>query len=182
MVTIVMLRQLPGLASLGLLSALLAHTASYGSGHEAGGFYHAALLLTALAATGSFALATALLAALGAHRQGDGSILAAALRPALPGAGGLIVAASAWFTLIEKLEPHHAMVSPLLIAAALIVAAATVAAVARRAVQALASIAFSVIAGAHRERAAYVPYVFAPAPSARAVAFAYRRFARPPPV
>jgi hypothetical protein len=182
METAVILRQLPGLVSLGLLTALLAHTASYGSEHEAGGVYHTALILTAIAGTGCFAVVAAVFGVLGAGRHGDGSILAAALRPALPGTLGLTVAGAVWFSLIESLEPRHEMISTFIVAAALFVSAALISAIARRIVDAFARIVFCIIAAAHRPRAAFVQYFFAPAPSARAVAFAYRRFARPPPV
>jgi hypothetical protein len=182
METVVNLRQLPGLASLGLLAALMAHAVSYGGQHEAGGVYHTALLLTAMAGAGSFAMAVALLAAFGLRRQADGSCLAAALRPMLPGVLPLIVAASGWFALIETVEPHHAAVSVLMVAAALVLAAVCVLAASQRLIDALARIVFDFIAAAHRKRAAFAQYFFAPRPSARAVAFAYRRFARPPPV
>jgi hypothetical protein len=180
METAVTPRQLPGIALLGLLAALLAHTVSYGAQHEAGGVYHTVLLLTAIAGAGGFAMVTALLVAFGS-RHGDGSVLAASLRPALPSTVQLTVAASAWFALIETAEPHHVVTSPLAIAAALILASLVICCSARRTISALASIVFCIIAAAHRKRAAAARYVFAPRPSARAVAFAYRRFARPPP-
>jgi hypothetical protein len=181
METAVTPRQLPGLALLGLLAALLAHAASYGGEHEAGGVYHTVLLLTAIAGAGGFGVATAILVAFGSRRHGDGSLLAAALRPALPSPVPLTVAASAWFAVMETMEPHHVVMSPLAIAMALILAALVVCAGARRFINALAKIVFCIIAAAHRRRAAFAPYIFAPRPSARAVAFAYRRFARPPP-
>jgi hypothetical protein len=174
------LRQLPGLASLGLLSALLAHTAAYGGGHETGGIYHTALLLALIAGAGAFAVLAAS-AALAGQRAGDGSIFATLLRRALPGRVALLAASAGWFALIEAVEPAHTEVSVLAVLASLLIAAMLVAALARRLVDAIAAVVIDIARSAHRPRAPFVPFAFAPVPSARAVAFAYRRFARPPP-
>jgi hypothetical protein len=177
----VTLRQLPGLACLGLLAALLAHEASYGGSHEAGGPYHATLMLTALAGAGGFALLAAALAVGGSRRLADGSVLAAALRPILPATPALLGASTVWFAFIELIEPQHAGIPAAVIAVALILATAVVSALARGIVGQIARIVFAFVTGSHSKRARFVQYWFAPPPSARAVAFAYRRFARPPP-
>ena len=176
-----MLRQLPGLASLGLLAALLAHEASYGGSHEAGGLYHATLVLTALAGAGGFALLAAALAIGGSRTTADGSVVAAMLRPILPATPALLAASTTWFALIELIEPQHAGLPAAVVAVALILATAVVSALARGIVAQIARVVFAFVTASHRKRAGFVQRFFAPPPSARAVAFAYRRFARPPP-
>lgn len=175
------LRQLPGLASLGLLSALLAHEAAYGGSHAAGGAYHAALLLTVIAGSGVFGL-LAVLAAVAGRRTADGSLLAAVLRPAAPRPLALLVASGAWFASIEAVEPKHTELSIAIVAAALLAASLLVWALAQRIIDVIAGAVIAILRERHRPRLPFVHYIGAPAPSARAVAFAYRRFARPPPV
>lgn len=181
MVTPVMLRQLPGLATLGLLAALLAHEAVFGGSHVAGGAYHVALILTALAGSGSLVLLGAAFAAAGGRRLAEGSVLAADLRAIVPPVPGLLGSATFWFAAIERCEPQHhgVAVAPLL--CALVLATLVVAVVARWAIEQVARAVLEFTQPAHRRRLRFVQYWFAPPPSARAVAFAYRRFARPPP-
>ena len=169
-------------ASLGLLAALLAHTASYGSDHLAGGSHHVALDLLALGGAGGFVVLLAALAWLGAGRQADGSILAAALRPLVPGFGSLLVSASCWFAMIERIEPEHAMRAPIaLIALCLVVAAAIIALVAAWFVRAVAAIAIAFAHLTFARRPVTYRRRFEHVSSARRTAFVYRRFARPPP-
>jgi hypothetical protein len=181
MVTIVKLRQLPGLATLGLLAALLAHEGIFGNQHVAGGIYHAALILTALAGSGSLVVLATALAAAGAGRMVNGSVLAAALRPILPSGPAVLASAACWFAAIERLEPRHAESPALFVLTALILASAVVMAIARGTVEQIAEIVLHCTRATHRKRSRFVHFSFAPPPSARAVAFAYRRFARPPP-
>lgn len=182
MVTTVIPRQLPGIALLGLLSALLAHTAAYGGEHAAGGPYHTLLLLVAIAGAGLFAVVGGSVALVGARRHADGSILAAALRTAIPGPGALLGSATLWFVTIEALEPHHAAAPVVLVVAALILASLAVGSAARGFVRGIAEIAFAVTAAPFHKRPVFRRHRFSPPPSARTVAFAYRRFARPPPL
>jgi hypothetical protein len=181
MVTDVRLQRLPFLGSLGLLTALLAHEAVYGSSHAAGGPYHAALNLLALTGLGAFAVLTACVAWLGA-RQADGSILARALRAYLPGFRELAAVGALWFALIERIEPEHAVHAPLLlIIAALAFAAWLISAACRSFARALAAIALAIVARPFAPRMPVTRRLFTRPSSARRTAFVYRRFVRPPP-
>jgi hypothetical protein len=183
MVTIVRLRQLLPAASLGLLAALLAHTASYGDSHVIGGAHHVALELLALAGAGGFVMLVAALAWLGAGRHADGSVLAAALRPLVPGPGSLLVSTTFWFVAIESVEPEHAVHAPiLLIACCLIAAAASVSFAAKWFVHAVATIALAIAHPTFARRPATYSRRFEQHSSARRTDFVYRRFARPPPM
>ncbi len=170
-------------ASLGLLAALLAHTASYGSDHVVGGSHHVALELLALAGAGAFAVVVAGLAWLGAGRHADGSILAAAVRPLVPSLGGLLASATLWFALIESIEPEHVTQAPMLvIGLCLFAACALIAFAAKWFVAAVAAIvALTIISLAFAPRAASYRRCFEHFSSARRIDFVYRRFARPPP-
>ncbi len=182
MVTNVRLRQLLPAASLGLLAALLAHTASYGNTHVAGGAHHVALELLALAGGGGFVAVITVLAWLGAGRQANGSVLAAALRPLIPGLGSLLVSATLWFAAIESIEPEHATRAPLLvIALCLGLAAAVIALAAKWFVHAIATIAIAIATLTFARRPVTFRRRFEHVSSARRAAFVYRRFARPPP-
>jgi hypothetical protein len=182
MVTIVRLRQLPGVAILGLVASLLAHLASYGGNHEAGGAYHRTLELLALGGVGVFVASVAALAWLGTRRQADGSILAAALRPLVPPAAALAFSASLWFAAIESLEPQHLWhASILVVALCLIVASLLVTLVARAIVRAIAAVVFAIAREPFLRRPCCYRRRFVHRSSARRAAFVYRRFARPPP-
>jgi hypothetical protein len=182
MVTIVRLRQLLPAASLGLLAALLAHTASYGNDHIAGGTHHVALELLALAGVGGFAVVVAALAWLGATRLATGSVLAARLRPLVPSIGSLLVSSTFWFASIEGIEPEHATRAPILvIACCLALAAAAISLAAKSFVQAIAAIAIAIADLTYARRLVTYSRRFARVSSARRIDFVYRRFARPPP-
>ena len=169
-------------ASLGLLAALLAHTASYGGSHVAGGAHHLTLELLALGGVGAFVAVVGALAWLGAGRQADGSILAAALRPLVPGVGSLFVSATFWFAAIESIEPERATPAPLfLIAICLIAAAVLVALAARWFVRTVAAIVFTIVRLTFVRRPVTYNRRFEQRSSARRIDFVYRRFARPPP-
>jgi hypothetical protein len=183
MVTIVRLRQLPGVAILGLVASLLAHVASYGGNHEAGGAYHMTLELLALGGAGVFLASVAALAWLGARRHADGSILAAALRPLVPSTAALAVSASLWFAAIESLEPQHLWhASVLVIALCLLAASLLVTLLARAFVRAIAAIVLAIAREPFLRRPVCYRRRFAHRSSARCAAFVYRRFARPPPI
>lgn len=182
MVTIVRLRQLLPPASLGLLAALLAHTASYGDSHVAGGAHHMTLELLALGGVGAFVAVAGALAWFGAGRQADGSVLAATLRPLVPSVGSLFAGASLWFAAIESMEPERATPAPLLlIAICLIAAAILVALAARWFVRAIAAIVLAIVHLAFARRPVTYRRRFEHVSSARRATFVYRRFARPPP-
>jgi hypothetical protein len=182
MVTIVRLRQFPAVAILGLLASLAAHAASYGGDHQAGGAYHTTLLLLALAGVGGFVVSLGALAWIGARRQADGSILAAALRPLVPPVAALAVSASLWFLMIESLEPTHvwhasvALVTLLLVAASLLINLAS-----RALVRAIAAIVVAIARAPFLRRPVCYRRRFAHRSSARRTCFVYRRFVRPPP-
>ncbi|HEX8806183.1 MAG TPA: hypothetical protein VF741_04500 [Candidatus Aquilonibacter sp.] len=176
------LRQLLPVASLGLLAALLAHTASYGGSHVVGGSHHAALELLALAGVGGFIAVCAALAWLGAGRQSEGSVLAAAMRPLVPSFGSLLIGATSWFVAIESMEPAHLVHVPLLvIALALIAAAAMISFAATWFVRAIAAIAIAIASTTFARRLTTYSRRFEQRSSARRTDFVYRRFARPPP-
>jgi hypothetical protein len=182
MVTIVRPRQLPGVALLGLLVALLAHTASYGGDHIAGGAYHTTLELLALAGAGGFAVLAGAFAWIGARRHADGSVLAARLSPLAPSAWSMAVSGAFWFFTIEHLEPEHPWHAPLpLIALCLAVAAALVAVASRALVRAIAGVAFAIALRPFARRPVHYRRCFTRRSSARRAAFVYRRFVRPPP-
>ena len=182
MVTIVRLQQLLSPASLGLLAALLAHTASYGGSHVAGGAHHLTLELLALGGIGAFVAVVGALAWLGAGRQTDGSILAAALRPLVPGVESLFVSATMWFAAIESIEPEHAMRAPLLVILVCLAAAAVLVALAARwFVHTVAAIVFTIVHLTFARRPVTYSRRFEHVSSARRIDFVYRRFARPPP-
>lgn len=169
-------------ASLGLLAALLAHAASYGSAHVVGGAHHVALELLALAGGGGFAAVVSALAWLGAGRQADGSVLAAALRPLVPSLASLLVSATFWFAAIESLEPEHATRAPILLIALCLVLAATIIALAAKwFVCAVAAIALAISHLTFARRLVTYSRRFKQRSSARRTDFVYRRFARPPP-
>jgi hypothetical protein len=175
------LRQLPGTVLLGLLAALLAHTADYGGSHEAGGLYHTAFVLVALAGAGSFALLATVLGAL-AGRQGDGSLLAARLRPMIPRTPALLLGATGWFATMEALEPRHTAAALAVVAISLLLASVVLRIFTRWLVRAIAQVAFIVFAAPHHARVFFAERCFALRPSVRTASFVYRRFARPPPV
>jgi len=182
MVTAVRPRRLPGVALLGLLTAILAHTAAYGNNHTLGGSYHMALELLALVGTGTLAMAVAALAALGA-RHADGSVLAAALARLCPGLVELAASGAVWFAAIETLEPEHPMKAPLaLIVLALAVSAFLVSLATRSFVQAIAALALAIVTQRFVRRPVTYRRRFTRPSSARRTAFINRRYIRPPPI
>jgi hypothetical protein len=182
MVTIVRLRQLLPAASLGLLAALLAHTASYGNDHLAGGSHHVALELLALGGVGGFAVVAASLAWLGAARFATGSVLAAGLRPLVPSIGSLLVSSTFWFATVECIEPEHATHAPIaVIALCLGLAALLIALAAQWFVQAIAAIVIAIAHTTFARRLVTYSRRFERVSSAHRIDFVYRRFARPPP-
>jgi|HubBroStandDraft_1064217.scaffolds.fasta_scaffold255407_2 hypothetical protein len=182
MVTIVRLRQFPAVALLGLLASLAAHAASYGGSHEAGGAYHTALQLLAVAGVGAFVVSLAALAWLGVRRRADGSVLAASLRPLVPPVAALAISASAWFAGIESLEPSHAWHASFVLVALFLVAASVLINLAGRAlVRAIAAIALAIAQTPFARRPVCYRRRFASCSSARRTLVVYRRFARPPP-
>jgi hypothetical protein len=182
MVTIVRLRQFPGVALLGLLVALLAHTMSYGGDHVAGGAYHTTLELLALAGVGGLVVLVCAFAWLGARHLADGSVLVGRLRPLVPPLWAMAGSGAAWFFTIESLEPEHPWHAPLLlIALSLVAAAALVTLAARVLMHAIAEIVFAIAARSFARRPVHYRRRFAHRSSARRAAFVYRRFARPPP-
>lgn len=182
MVTIVRPRQLLPAASLGLLAALLAHTASYGNDHVAGGSHHVALDLLALAGVGGFAVVVAALAWFGAGRLANGSILAAGLRPLVPSLGSLLVSSTFWFATIEGIEPEHATRVPIaLIALCLVASSAIISLAASWFVKTIAAIAIAIASTIFARRLVTYSRRFERVSSARRTDFVYRRFARPPP-
>jgi hypothetical protein len=182
MVTIVRPRQLLPAASLGLLAALLAHTASYGGDHVAGGTHHVALDLLALGGAGGFAVAVAALAWLGSARFANGSVLAAGLRPLVPSIGSLLISSTIWFATIERLEPEHATQAPIaVIAFCLGLAAMVIALAAKWFVRAIAAVVIAIANLTFARRLVTYSRRFERISSARPIDFVYRRFARPPP-
>ncbi|HUA07927.1 MAG TPA: hypothetical protein VMA98_01550 [Candidatus Acidoferrales bacterium] len=176
------LRQLPGVALLGLLAALLAHTAGYGDSHEAGGPYHQAIVLLALCGAGGFVAALGALTWSGARRCADGSILAAAMRPLIPSMPAIVASAALWFTAIEHMEPAHADAPSLLIALCIVAAGAFISIVARRLLHAVAAIVLAIAVRPFARRAPQYRRRFEQLSSVRRIEFVYRRSGRAPPI
>lgn len=176
------LRELPGALILGLLASLLAHTASYGDGHIAGGQYHDALASLALAGGVGFAASLALFGWLNARRMAEGSIVAARLRRHLPSPAAVCAIATVCFAGIEALETApHAQTPSGLIVLALVVASWAICALARFMVGTLAGIAVQLVArGSALRRPAFVRRAAARV-RVMGTLYAFRRFARPPP-
>jgi hypothetical protein len=177
----VRLRQLPPVTLLGLLAALLAHTAGFGNDHAAGGPYHGILSLLALLGVGGVAVCAVAWAWAGA-RQADGSVLAARLAPLSPRTPLLALSATLWYVGIERCEgPHVVHPAPLLVAVMLLAAAWLVATATRAFVRAIARIVLAFATHAFAQRAISARRVFTRPSSARRTAFINRRLARPPP-
>ena len=182
MVTIVRVRQFPAVAILGLLASLAAHAACYGGNHEAGGAYHSALMLLALAGVGGFVIAVGALAWLGVRRRAAGSILASALRPLVPPVAALVASASVWFATIENLEPDHTWNASLVLVAIFLIAASLLINLASHAfIRTIAAIVVAIAHAPFARRPVCYRRRFAHRSSARRTCFVYRRFARPPP-
>ncbi len=176
------LRKVPGTLALGLVVSLAAHAALYGGEHSVGGAYHALLLQ---AATGGLIGLVFLLCSLawnGARIASDGTILAARLSQRLPGLGWLAASGSLWYLLAERSEPSHAGVAPLAVVIALAAASALVTVLTRAAVRAVAAVIFAVVRYAFSTRTPSWTRRPGSRPIARRPAYAWRRFARPPPI
>jgi hypothetical protein len=120
------MRRLPGAVALGLLTAFLAHTVVYGSGHAMGGSYCAALRAfasTAALGLGAFWFAICLASR---GRLCQGSMLTASISRLVPSLAGTFVASFAWFWLAESIESGHAWAPTWCIVLALLFAAAVV--------------------------------------------------------
>jgi len=166
---------------LGLLASLLAHMASYGSGHATGGAYHDAIVTLALAGAIGLAVALGVVAWFSAERLAAGSIIAARLTPLLPSSLLVTLASGLGFAVIEALEPRHAQAPVALVAAALTLAAFGLRRLASIFVRAIAHVVFVFSAAAFTARQ---PVYLRRAVSVARVSIAdysYRRFARPPP-
>ncbi len=86
--------RLASTAMLGLPTALLAHAMVFGSGHAVAGAAHSVAL-----AAGAAALLLVL--ALRSKQAAEGTVVAARLRALAPSLAGLMIAAAAWFALLE---------------------------------------------------------------------------------
>jgi len=147
-----------------------------------GGSYHDLLVQGALACGVSLGLFFGAFAWIGSRGAANGSVLATRLRERLPSTVGLLASTSLWYLCAEAIEPRHDDVAPvvLLLALALVswlthrLACAAVGAVAR-AVIAIRRHAFSARTPEWTRRAQTRPV-------ARRIAWARRRFARPPPI
>ncbi len=176
------LRKVPGALALGLIASLAAHAALYGGGHAVGGAYHTLVLEIALAATLGFVALAAGLARAQSGSSADGSVLAARLRELLPGAGGVIAAAAAWYTTIESIEPHHAAAPMLALLAALAAASYAALRLAHAMTDALTRAALAISRAAFSPRTPTWRRRARPRPIARRLFSTRRRFARPPPI
>jgi hypothetical protein len=173
---------LPGALALGLVAALLAHTAAYGGSHAMGGVYHGALLgLSEIAVVFSTVAALAM-AWSGARRVANGSVLAARLRDFLPGWTPIAASALGWFVLAEHLEPHHAEAPLLVLGALLAFASWLVLAVARGLLAVLARAAVT----ARRCHAVQLAHLWvrrvSESPLPHIILRSKYRYARPPPI
>ncbi|HTV72517.1 MAG TPA: hypothetical protein VME66_02280 [Candidatus Acidoferrales bacterium] len=176
-------RQLPGAFALGLLASIVAHTLSFGDSHEMGGSYHELFENLALIVGGAFVSLFTSFAWMSAEHTRTGSVVAASLRERLPGLPLLACSAGAWLWLIERSEPAHAPGNVLLMAAAVALASLLIRTAAEAVLRLLAAIVLAVRERRTCGRRPTFGAVIAYEPrAARAVAFSYRRFARPPPV
>ncbi|MBV8147774.1 MAG: hypothetical protein JO092_01640 [Candidatus Eremiobacteraeota bacterium] len=176
------LRQTPGALVLGLVAALVGHAALFGGEHAIGGAYHSLLLQVAAAAGFGFGGALGALLWSGARFAADGSVLATRIAAHLPGLPGVAVSTALWFSLGERLEPHHAGTPLAFALVALLGAAALILGIARALVRWIAHIAFAIsraktCGAVVRARADTNGPVFRAQRDATG-----RRFARPPPI
>lgn len=176
------LRGIPGAVVLGLLASLVAHSALYGGTHAMGGAYHGWLLELAVAGCFGLLASFAALAWTGSCAVLDGSVLATRLSERLPGGWWVFAAGSLWFTLGERIEPHHADAGSLVSLVVLAVAAWGVFALARWCVRLLADAVIAIATAAFAQRSPRWLRRAAPAPIVRRWPVPRRRFARPPPV
>lgn len=181
------LRQLPGATVLGLVAALVAHAALFGGEHTWAGAYHSAFLQFTLAATAGLVAAAGALLWSGAQYTADGTVLAARLRPMLPGWGATAACAAGWYVLGERLETAHAAVPLVAIVGILLLAAWAALHFASAALRLLAGIVFAITTALQCR--ARLPFDFARfdryARNDEACddnAAWSRRFSRPPPV
>jgi len=178
----VTLRKVPAALALGLLASILAHGALYGGEHAMGGDYHALLLQAALAGGLGLLVFIGLLAASGANAAVNGSVLATRLMERLPGYGSLCIAAGAWYTAAECLEPHHAAASLLVVPLSLAAAAWLVQLLGRTVVAVLAGAVIAIWRLSFSPRTpAWFRRLQSPRPTRR-ILWTRRRFARPPPI
>jgi hypothetical protein len=168
-----------GLA-LGVPASLLGHVLLFGSEHEMGGRFCAAVFSVMAAAVASF---TALFVALAwrCNRTADGSILAARLRESLPGTPTLFVGAALCFTLCESLESAHAMPIVPATIAALLLASAVVMRLARLVVRAIADLTVAITHAQNIGRNPPWRALRAEQPVLHCAALLRRNLARPPP-
>jgi hypothetical protein len=166
----------------GLLAAVVAHCAVYGSSHAMGGSWSQAFGAAALVGAFAIALVWFTFAWLSGSRLRDGSILASQIESALPSPALIAVAAILWFSLAESLERGHADAPAIVLALALALASLLTWGVARLVSRLIGLVVFRILTRSFEARE---PARFAPArrivPSA-SVLLARRRFARPPPV
>jgi hypothetical protein len=174
-------REFPGALILGLLAALVAHTAIFGGDHAMGGAYHALLLQVALCGGLSLLVFFAALALGESGGAADGSIVAERLRERLPGIAAVLVAAAAWYAIAEGIEPHHAGPSPLFALLVLAAVSWIVLRFAGAAVRALAAVVLTILGLSFAPRAPSWTRRSAHRPFLRRPLFTRRRFARPPP-
>lgn len=167
---------------LGLLAALVAHTAIFGGDHAMGGAYHALLLQIALGGGLSLLVFFAALAWGEPGGAADGSIVAARLRERLPRAAAVLAAAAAWYAAAEGIEPHHAGPSPVLALLAVAAASWIVLRFSGAAVRALAAAVLAILGVSFAPRAPSWARRPSPPPFLRRPLCVRRRFARPPPI
>jgi hypothetical protein len=176
-------RQLPGALALGFLASIVAHASSFGESHVMGGSYHDLFVDAAIAVGGGLLTLCASLAWTSAGRTRDGSVVATTLRQRLPSLPALVLSTAAWLWCIERSEPTHAPANPLLLATAVALASLLIMLASRTLLRVLAAIVLAVrVRRLRAKRSPCTTPFFSEPHAARAVAFSYRRFARPPPV
>jgi hypothetical protein len=178
----VILRRLPGALVLGLVAALLGHAALFHGEHAVGGAYHAVLVQIAIAAGLGLLGALAALLWSGARCAADGSVLAARIATGLPGLPLLGASTAFWFSLAERLEPHHAATPIALTALALACAAAIISGAARALVRWIAQIAVAFVRRATHPDLAAGRLCRDAVPQYTGNDATGRRFARAPPI
>lgn len=165
----------------GLPVALLAHAATFGGGHSAGGALHGLLLDSALALI-ALGVGLALLQAKSLSYASAGSVVATRLAKAAPSLVSLVATATGWLFAIESIEPSH-VAAPLALFVAVVLSALVARQTVRVCLRAIAAVVvgFGATRGIARQFA-LVPVRFAAAPLHIGRLDRVRRFSRPPPL
>jgi hypothetical protein len=176
------LRRLPAALGLSLPAALLAHLATFGNQHAAGGASHGALLALGASLVAGALTAGWLLAWSGTKATADGSVLAERLGRFVPSFVQLLVAVWATFGMIEWLEPQHGQLLAPLVLPALAITVWLARVVVVGLLRVLAAIAVAIASGELRAPAPFALRFIDATPLAVRAPLRGRLVARAPPI